>query len=67
MEHNLCYYTLFLKTSFWRCDHRLNILNTFCNAQFLTCLLHRIVLITSRLFCRVVLYIRGRTREGVMM
>jgi len=53
MKHIHINILYFLKISFWRCDHQLNIFNTFCNAQFLTCLLHRIyyiVLITSRLF-----------------
>jgi len=49
MKHinvNLLY---FLKI-FFDCDHQLNILNTFCNMQFLTCFSHRIILITFRLF-----------------
>jgi len=50
MKHIYVNILYFLQISFWHCDHQLNILNTFCNAQFLTCLLHRIVLITSRLF-----------------
>ncbi|KYN13617.1 hypothetical protein ALC57_14194 [Trachymyrmex cornetzi] len=49
LKQNFIFYSLNLIHFFWRCDHQLCILNTFCSAQFLLRFPHRIVLVTSRL------------------